>query len=124
MGMDAFGDPTRGVRAQGSLFGSSPLSPPRGALHFVDGAPLTLCTVLAGAGRMVPEHHPPEPLRAGETVVVRDPAPFTSVDEVGSRAEPIACGEHCATPGQAGTRHRLGWSDCGDAARRRLPGAR
>ncbi|GGV03122.1 hypothetical protein GCM10010182_21230 [Actinomadura cremea] len=94
--MDAFGDLFQGVRAQGSLFGGSTLTPPW-ALHFVDGAPLTLCTVLGGAGWIVPEHHPPEPLRAGETVIVRGPAPFTFVDEVGTEAEPIACGEHCAT---------------------------
>ncbi|GAA2616716.1 MULTISPECIES: AraC family transcriptional regulator [Streptomyces] len=113
--MDAFGDLFRGMRAQGSLFGNSILSPPW-ALHFVDGAPLTLCTVLGGAGWIVPEHRPPEQLRAGETVIVRGPAPFTFVDEVGTRAEPIACGEHCATPEQGGTRHRLGWNDCdGDA---------
>ncbi|MFF4476968.1 AraC family transcriptional regulator [Streptomyces sp. NPDC001520] len=110
--MDAFSDLIRGVRAHGSLFGSSTLSPPW-ALHFVDGAPLTLCTVLTGAGWIVPEHGPPEPLRARETVVVRGPATFTFVDEVGTGAEPIACGEHCATPEQGGTRHRRGWHDPG-----------
>ncbi|MFT7840287.1 AraC family transcriptional regulator [Saccharothrix sp. BKS2] len=111
--MDAFSDLIRGVRAHGSLFGSTTLSPPW-ALHFVDGAPLTLCTVLTGSGWIVPEHHRPEPLRARETIVVRGPATFTFVDEVGSRAEPIACGEDCATPEQGGTRHRRGWHDsCG-----------
>ncbi|SHN74799.1 transcriptional regulator, AraC family [Cryptosporangium aurantiacum] len=98
------------MRAQGSLFGSSTLTPPW-ALRFVDGAPLTLCTVLGGAGWIVPEHRAPERLDAGETVIVRGPDPFTFVDEVGTRAEPIACGEHCATPEQGGTRHRLGWND-------------
>ncbi|MFD8918450.1 cupin domain-containing protein, partial [Streptomyces sp. NPDC059569] len=114
--MDAFGDLFRGMRAQGSLFASSTLSPPW-ALHFVDGAPLTLCTVLGGAGWIVPEHRPPEHLRAGETLIVRGPEPFTFVDEVGTRAEPVACGEHCATPEQGGTRHRLGWNDgsCDDS---------
>lgn len=105
-----FGDLIRGVRAHGSLFGSSTLSPPW-ALHFVDGAPLTLCTVLTGAGWIVPEHGPPELLRTRETIVVRGPATFTFVDEVGTQAEPITCGEHCATPDQGGTRHRLGWRD-------------
>ncbi|MFB9317746.1 AraC family transcriptional regulator [Cryptosporangium minutisporangium] len=113
--MDAFGDLLRGMRAQGSLFGSTTLSPPW-ALHFVDGAPLTLCTVLGGGGWIVPEGRPPEQLRAGETLIVRGPAPFTFVDEIGTRAEPIACGEHCATPEQGGTRYRRGWSDtCGGA---------
>ena len=113
--MDAFGDLFRGLRAQGSLFGNTILSPPW-ALNFVDGAPLTLCTVLGGSGWIVPENRPPELLRAGETVIVRGPEPFTFVDEVGTRAEPIECGEHCATPDQGGTRYRLGWNDstCGD----------
>ncbi|MFE0874254.1 AraC family transcriptional regulator [Streptomyces smyrnaeus] len=113
--MDVFSDLIRGVRSHGSLFGSSILSPPW-ALHFVDGAPLTLCTVLTGAGWIVPEHSPPEPLRARETIVVRGPATFTFVDEVGTRADPIACGEHCATPEQGGTRHRRGWADHGEDA--------
>ncbi len=108
--VDVFSDLIRGVRAHGSLFGSSTLSPPW-ALHFVDGAPLTLCTVLTGAGWIVPEHHPPEPLRARETIIVRGPATFTFVDEVGTGAEPVACGEHCATPEEGGTRHRRGWHD-------------
>ena len=120
--MDAFSDLIRGVRAHGSLFGSSTLSPPW-ALHFVDGAPLTLCTVLGGAGWIVPEHGPPEPLRAGDTIVVRGPATFTFVDEPGTPAEPVACGEHCATPEQGGTRHRLGWRDDGGGPTTLIVGA-
>ncbi|MFE7509431.1 cupin domain-containing protein, partial [Promicromonospora sp. NPDC057488] len=112
--MDAFSDLIRGVRAHGSLFGSSTLSPPW-SLHFVDGAPLTLCTVLGGDGWIVPEHGPAVPLRAGETIVVRGPETFTFVDEVGTSAEPVACGEFCATPELGGTRHRLGWHDDGAA---------
>jgi len=83
--VDAFGDLFRGMRAQGSLFGSSTLTAPW-ALHFVDGAPLTLCTVIGGEGWIVPQDRPPVRLRAGETVIVRGPAPFTFVDEVGTLA--------------------------------------
>ncbi|MFK0251388.1 AraC family transcriptional regulator [Amycolatopsis azurea] len=108
--MDVFSDLIRGVRSHGSLFGSTTLSPPW-SLHFVDGAPLTLCTVLTGAGWIVPEDGRPELLRAGETIIVRGPSTFTFVDEVGTSAEPIACGEACATPELGGTRHRLGWVD-------------
>ncbi|MDD7916116.1 AraC family transcriptional regulator [Actinomycetospora callitridis] len=112
--MDAFGDMIRGVRAQGSLFGSSTLTPPW-SLHFVDGAPLTLCAVLGGGGWVVPEGgHPPEPLRPGDTVIVRGPGTFTFVDEVGTRATPVACGESCTAPEEGGTRHRRGWHDPGD----------
>ncbi|HET8993779.1 MAG TPA: AraC family transcriptional regulator [Rhodococcus sp. (in: high G+C Gram-positive bacteria)] len=111
--MDIFGDLFREVRAHGSLFGSSTLSPPW-ALHFVDGAPLTLCTVLGGSGWIVTDRCPPEPLGDHETIVVRGPGTFTFVDELDTPAEPIACGEHCAAPEQGGTRHRRGWKDSGD----------
>jgi AraC-like DNA-binding protein len=108
--MDVFGGLFRGVRAHGSLFGSSTLSPPW-SLHFVDGAPLTLCTVLGGSGWIVADGHEPEPLHAYETVVVRGPATFSFVDELDTAAVPVACGEFCATPELGGTRHRLGWND-------------
>ena len=62
--MDVFADLFRGVRAHGSLFGSSTLSPPW-ALHFVDGAPLTLCTVLGSGGWIVPAR-----LGGGDVMVV------------------------------------------------------
>ncbi|WP_422743278.1 AraC family transcriptional regulator [Mycobacterium sp. WMMD1722] len=120
--MDVFGDLFRDVRAHGSLFGSSTLSPPW-ALHFVDGAPLTLCTVLGGAGWIVPEGGTPEPLGSYETVVVRGPATFTFVDEIGTSAPPVACGEFCATPELGGTRHRVGWHDGGETAGRETDGA-
>ncbi|WP_241996938.1 cupin domain-containing protein [Rhodococcus sp. SMB37] len=80
----------------------------------MDGAPLTLCTVVGGSSWIVTEHCPPEPLGDHETIVVRGPGTFTFVDEVGTRAEPIACGEHCAAPEEGGTRHRRGWSDSKD----------
>lgn len=120
--MDAFGGLFRGVRAEGSLFGSSTLSAPW-SLRFVDGAPLTLCTVLEGSGWIVPDGNPPEHLAADSMVIVRGPAPFTFVDEVGTEAEPVECGEHCATPEQGGTLHRLGWHDRGSGRSDDLAGA-
>ncbi|MCV7432954.1 AraC family transcriptional regulator [Mycolicibacterium bacteremicum] len=111
--MDAFGDLFRGVRAHGSLFGGSTLTPPWN-LHFVDGAPLTLCTVLTGGGWIVTEAAPPEPLRAGDTVIVRGPETFTFVDDLDSAADAVECGTECAAPEYGGTRHRLGWNDFGD----------
>ncbi|MGW0160144.1 cupin domain-containing protein [Mycobacterium sp. NPDC003323] len=111
--MDAFGDLFRGVRANGSLFGGSTLTAPW-SLHFVDGAPLTLCTVLTGGGWIVTERGASEPLLPGDTVIVHGPQTFRFVDEVGTAAEPIACGEECAVPEYGGTRYRLGWNDFGD----------
>lgn len=108
--MDAFGDMFRGVRAHGSLFGSSLLTPPW-ALHFVDGAPLTLCAALGGGGWIVPKEGAPHRIDSHDTVVVRGPGTFTFVDTIDTAAEPLACGEFCATPEQGGTRHRRGWAD-------------
>ena len=108
--MDALADLFRGVRAQGSLFGSSTLSAPW-SLRFVDGAPLTLCTVLHGSGWIVPDGLAPERLGAGGMLILQGPAPFSFVDEVGTRAQPVESGEGCATPDQGGTVHRLGWND-------------
>lgn len=110
MGMDAFGDLFREVRANGSLFGGSTLQPPWN-LHFVDGAPLTLCTVLTGGGWIVTAGGTAEPLRAGDTVIVRGPQTFTFVDDLDSTADAVECGTECAVPECGGTRYRLGWSD-------------
>ncbi|TYP88891.1 cupin domain-containing protein [Blastococcus xanthinilyticus] len=111
--MDAFSDVLRGVRASGSLFGHSILTPPW-SLQFVDGAPLTLCTLVSGAGWIVPEGAPPQRMGAYDTVLVRGPGTFGFVDEVGTGAVPIECGVACATPDQGGTRYRLGWHDPGE----------
>ena len=111
--MDVFGDLCRGVRAHGSLFGSTQLKAPW-ALRFVDGAPLTLCAVIGGQGWLVPQHGEPIRMRDRDTVVVKGPAPFTFVDDVDTAAAPVDCGEFCAVPELGGTRHRLGWSDRAD----------
>ena len=108
--VDAFSDLLRGVRAQGSLFGRSVLTPPW-SLHFVDGAPLTLCTLVSGEGWIVAEGEAPQRIGAYDTVLVRGPGTFGFVDEVGTAAVPVACGVGCATPEQGGTRHRLGWHE-------------
>ena len=113
VGMDAFGDLLRGVRAHGSLFGGTTLTPPW-SLHFVDGAPLTLATVLTGAGWIVTGDGRAEPVHAGDTVIVRGPGTFTFVDRPDTSAAAIECGVECATVEQGGTRYRLGWHDFSD----------
>ena len=120
--MDPFADLFRGVRAQGSLFGSSTLTAPW-SLRFVDGAPLTLCTVIDGAGWLVPQGRPPEHVTGGDILIVRGPAAFSFVDEIGTAAEPIECGVDCAVPELGGTRHRLGWADCGEGPTTLVVGA-
>lgn len=110
--MDAFADLLRGVRANGSVFGHQVLSPPW-SLRFVDGAPLTLCALLEGAGWIIPDGQAPQRITVGETVIVRGPLPFTFVDDPGTTAPTLDCGEHCALPENGGTVHHLGWQ-CAD----------
>ncbi len=111
--MDAFADLLRGVRANGSVFGHSVLSPPW-SLRFVDGAPLTLCALLRGAGWILADGQAPRRLTVGETVVVRGPRPFLFVDDPATKAPVVTdCGEQCAVPANGGTVHHLGWT-CGD----------
>lgn len=112
--MDSFGDLFRGVRAQGSLFGSSTLTAPW-SLLFVDGAPLTLCAVLDGGGWIVTPGRPAVRVRAGEMLVVKGPQPFSFVDEPGTTAAPLECGVACAVPELGGTVHRVGWHEAAPA---------
>ncbi|GHG28108.1 cupin [Amycolatopsis bullii] len=79
--------------------------------------------MLSGGGWIIPEHGAPEPLNAYDTVVVRGPGTFTFADEIGTRAEPVACGEYCAAPELGGTRHRRGWRDDGEGPTTLIVGA-
>nr|WP_079244275.1 cupin domain-containing protein [Mycolicibacterium diernhoferi] len=67
--MDVFGDLCRGVRAHGSLFGSSQLTAPW-ALRFIDGAPLTLCAVVGSDGNISPVGSSAVPLSSRGTADV------------------------------------------------------
>ncbi|MEV4179122.1 AraC family transcriptional regulator [Nonomuraea sp. NPDC049709] len=112
--MDAFADLLRGVRANGSVFGHSILSPPW-SLRFADGAPLTLCGLLRGEGWIMAEAQAPQRVTVGEAVVVRGPQPFFFVDDPATRAPAATdCGEHGAIPANGGTVHRLGRRTYGD----------
>jgi AraC-like DNA-binding protein len=113
--VDVFSDVMRGVRADGSTFGRSVLRAPW-SLHFVDGPPLTLCSVLHGSGWILVDGHPPVRLGARDTVVVRGPAAFRFVDEAGTSAPAISRGEHSVRLGRGGARYRRGWTDGGERA--------
>ncbi|WP_393063366.1 AraC family transcriptional regulator [Streptomyces sp. LN549] len=78
--MDVFDELLRGVRGKGAVFGRSVLYPPW-SLRFTDGAYLTLCVPLRGAGWIVPEGGAPQRVRLGEVAIVRGPAPFVFTDE-------------------------------------------
>ncbi|MCP3804477.1 AraC family transcriptional regulator [Allokutzneria sp. A3M-2-11 16] len=93
--MDAFGDLLRGVRANGALFGRTVLTSPW-ALRFVDGATLTLCTMINGEGWVVSDDGRRTHIPHRGTVIVRGPAPFVVVDDP-SREVHEALDIRCAT---------------------------
>ncbi|GCD93542.1 AraC family transcriptional regulator [Embleya hyalina] len=76
--MDGLADLLRGIRADGALFDRRILSP-AGSVRLDSRTPLTICTLVRGGGRLVPESGPSRPLRPGDTAVVRGPAPFAFV---------------------------------------------
>ncbi|MEU5130830.1 MULTISPECIES: AraC family transcriptional regulator [Streptomyces] len=78
--MDVFDELLRGVRGRGAVFGRSVLTPPW-SLRFTDGAYLTLCLPLRGAGWIVPEGGEPLRVEVGEGAIVRGPAPFVFTDD-------------------------------------------
>ncbi|WP_432147300.1 AraC family transcriptional regulator [Streptomyces sp. bgisy029] len=85
--MDVFDELLRGVRGKGAVFGRSVLWPPW-SLRFTDGAYLTLCLPMRGAGWIVPEGGEPLRLAVGEAAIVRGPAPFTFTDDPENAAKP------------------------------------
>ncbi|MEV7103430.1 AraC family transcriptional regulator [Streptomyces atroolivaceus] len=78
--MDVFDELLLGVRGKGAVFGRSVLWPPW-SLRFSDGAYLTLCVPLRGAGWIVPEAGEARHVGLGETAIVRGPAPFCFTDD-------------------------------------------
>ncbi|MGW8884650.1 AraC family transcriptional regulator [Streptomyces sp. NPDC055749] len=78
--MDVFDELLHGVRGKGAVFGRSVLWPPW-SLRFTDGAYLTLCVPMRGAGWIVPEGGAPQRLGLGEAAIVRGPAPFVFTDD-------------------------------------------
>ncbi|MEW1614021.1 cupin domain-containing protein [Streptomyces sp. NPDC088744] len=82
--MDVFDELLRGVRGRGAMFGRSVLWPPW-SLHFTDGAYLTLCLPMRGAGWLVPEGGEPLRLTFGEAAIVRGPRPELTVAAVARR---------------------------------------
>ena len=78
--MDALAGLLDGPRAQGAFLLKAVLGPPW-ALRVADEAPLAIFTVLAGGAWLRHPARPgPEPLAAGDTVVVRGPEPYEVAD--------------------------------------------
>ncbi|CAM5236762.1 AraC family transcriptional regulator [Streptomyces californicus] len=72
--MDVFDELLRGVRGRGAVFGRSVLCAPW-SLRFTDGAYLTLCLPLRGAGWIVPEGGEPLRVEVGEAAMVQGSGP-------------------------------------------------
>ncbi len=78
--MDVFDELLPGVRGKGAVFGRLVLWPPW-SLRFTDGAYLTLCIPMRGAGWIVPKTGEARHVALGEAAIVRGPAPFVFTDD-------------------------------------------
>ncbi|PDP85593.1 AraC family transcriptional regulator [Glycomyces fuscus] len=84
-----------GIRSAGASVSQASLDPPW-AIRFTGGAPLTMLTVISGAGSVVLSDGRALGVGAGDTVLVRGPEPFRLADSPASLHRPhrdheIAC---------------------------------
>ncbi|WP_228974577.1 AraC family transcriptional regulator [Streptomyces sp. DH12] len=95
---DALSGLLQDVRAQGALFDQSVLNPPW-SLRFLDGAPLSLLTMLSGDAWLTADGAEAQPLRQGDVAIVTGPGPYTVADA--PQTPPMALlgeGYRCTTP--------------------------
>ncbi|MFJ3161250.1 AraC family transcriptional regulator [Streptomyces kanasensis] len=99
---DALSGLLQDVRAHGALFDQSVLNPPW-SLRCLDGAPLSLLTMLRGDAWLTLDGGDPVPLRQGDVAIVAGPEPYTVADD--PRTPPMALldapdgdGYRCTTP--------------------------
>ena len=78
---DALSGLLHDVRPHGAVFDQSLLRPPW-SLQVAEGAPLTLLTLMSGAGWVVPDGADPARLRPGEIALVTGPAPYVLTDDL------------------------------------------
>ncbi|CAM5344287.1 AraC family transcriptional regulator OS=Streptomyces tendae OX=1932 GN=GUR47_01055 PE=4 SV=1 [Streptomyces tendae] len=94
-GVDPLSSLLNGIRAEGSVVSHAVLTAPW-TVRFTDGAPLTMVSVLRGGGTLLLPDGTRRAVGAGDTAVVRGPAPFlladrpTTVDHPHAEYE-IAC---------------------------------
>jgi len=93
--MDPLSDMLGGIRADGATVSQAVLEPPW-AIRFTDGAPLTMLTVISGGGLVILADGTELEVGAGDTVLVRGPAPFHLADSAAAldrlhRPYEIAC---------------------------------
>lgn len=78
--MDPLSSLLSGIRAEGSVVSHAVLSAPW-TIRFTDDAPLTMVTVLRGGGTLLLPDGTERVITAGDTAIVRGPAPFHLVDQ-------------------------------------------
>ncbi|MGC0327198.1 AraC-like DNA-binding protein [Streptomyces sp. SAI-170] len=95
--MDPLSSLLSGIRAEGSVVSHAVLKAPW-TIRFTDGAPLTMVTVLRGGGTLLLPDGTERVIAAGDTAVVRGPAPFHLADEPASVHRPhVAYEINCFT---------------------------
>lgn len=93
--MDPLSDLLGGIRSEGASVSQAVLEPPW-AIRFTDGAPLTMLTVISGGGLVILADGTEFKVGAGDTALVRGPAPFHLADSAPALDRPhrtyeIAC---------------------------------
>ncbi|MFD7667379.1 cupin domain-containing protein [Streptomyces sp. NPDC059788] len=86
--MDPLASLLHEVRSDGALFSRNILAPPW-SVRFADGKPLTVVTMLSGAGWVVPGDAEPVALGCGDVAVVTGPEPFSVADDADAGAPPL-----------------------------------
>ncbi|GAB3478781.1 AraC family transcriptional regulator [Amycolatopsis cihanbeyliensis] len=100
--MDVFTDLVRGFRADGAMFGQSILTAPW-SHRFAHDAALTVCTLLEGAGWLLPTAGEPIRLGCGDVAIVRGPDPFVVADEPGTEPQIVIHGSELCLSTADGT---------------------
>ncbi|MEU1872913.1 MULTISPECIES: AraC family transcriptional regulator [unclassified Streptomyces] len=77
--MDPLTSLLSGIRAEGSVVSHAVLTAPW-SVRFTDGAPLTMVSVLRGGGTLLLPDGTRRAVGAGDTAIVRGPAPFLLAD--------------------------------------------
>jgi len=124
--VDPLSELLSGIRAEGSVVCHAVLEAPW-SIRFVDGAPLTMVTVLRGGGLLLLPDGAELAVGVGDTVIVRGPDPFHLVDQSATLDRPhaeyeIACfaaDAECAVEDLGG----IHWSNEPDEATALIVGA-
>ncbi|MDN3029405.1 AraC family transcriptional regulator [Streptomyces sp. S.PB5] len=115
-----------GIRAEGSVVCHAVLEAPW-SIRFVDGAPLTMVSVLRGGGVLLLPDGGERAVGVGDTAVVRGPGPFHLVDQPATLDRPHAAYDiACFAADAEHTAHDLGgirWGTEPDGATALIVGA-